>query len=74
MTSGTKHIGQKTSSMRLPRAASPQAIGLLDGFWEQVEEMAFELWQARPYRAGHELEDWLDAAAIVMGEIHEARE
>jgi hypothetical protein len=26
------------------------------------------------YRDGHDFEDWLDAEAIVMEEIHEARE
>jgi hypothetical protein len=41
---------------------------------EQIAKKAFELWQDREYRDGHDLEDWLDAEAIVMEEIHEARE
>ena len=41
---------------------------------EHIANKAFELWQERGYRDGHDLEDWLDAEAIVMEEIHEARE
>ena len=40
----------------------------------RITKKAFELWQERGYRDGHDLEDWLDAEAIVMEEIHEARE
>ena len=60
--------------MRSPLAASPQSIELPDGLWERISRKAFELWQERGYRDGHDLEDWLDAEAIVMEEIHEARE
>jgi hypothetical protein len=41
---------------------------------ERILKKAFELWQDRGYRDRHDLEDWLDAEAIVMEEIHEARE
>lgn len=61
-------------SMRNPLAASPQAIELPDGMRERILTKAFDLWQERGYRDGHDLEDWLDAEAIVMEEIHEARE
>ena len=60
--------------MRSPLAASPQAIELPDGMRERILRKAFELWQGRGYRDGHDLEDWLDAECIVMEEIHEARE
>ena len=40
----------------------------------KVLSKAFELWQERGYRDGHDLEDWLDAEAIVREKIHEARE
>ena len=43
-------------------------------YGERILSKAFELWQERGYRDGHDLEDWLDAEAIVMEEIHEARE
>jgi hypothetical protein len=60
--------------MRSPLAISPQAIELQGGKRERIAKKAFELWQDRGYRDGHDLEDWLDAEAIVMEEIHEARE
>jgi len=60
--------------MRSTLATLPQPIELLDGMRERISKKAFELWQDRGYRDGHDLEDWLDAEAIVMEEIHEARE
>lgn len=74
MTSATKLTVKKKPSMRSPLAVSPQPIELLDGVTERISKKAFELWQDRGYRDGHDLEDWLDAEAIVMEEIHEARE
>jgi hypothetical protein len=74
MTSATKLTVKKKPSMRSPLAASPQAIELPEGMRERISSKAFELWQDRGYRDGHDLEDWLDAEAIVMEEIHEARE
>ena len=41
---------------------------------ERIAQKAYELWEQRGYREGHDLEDWLDAETIVMEEIHEARE
>ena len=74
MTSATKQTAKKKSSMRSPLSVSPQSIELPDGMWDRISQKAFELWQDRGYRDGHDLEDWLDAEAIVMEEIHEARE
>jgi len=74
MTTATKITVKKKLSMRTPLAASPQSIELPDGMRERISKKAFELWQDRGYRDGHDLEDWLDAEAIVMEEIHEARE
>jgi uncharacterized protein YukE len=74
MTSAAKQTRKMKPSMRSPLAASPQSIELPVGMWERVSQKAFELWQDRGYRDGHDLEDWLDAEAIVMEEIHEARE
>jgi len=51
-----------------------KSIELPDGMWEWISKKAYELWEARGRREGRELEDWLDAEAIVMEEIHEARE
>lgn len=47
---------------------------LPEGMWQQIAQKAHELWEQRGRREGHDLEDWLDAEAIVMEEIHEARE
>lgn len=74
MTSATKLIVKKKPSTRSPLTISPQAIELPDGMRERISKKAVELWQDRGYRDGHDLEDWLDAEAIVMEEIHEARE
>jgi Protein of unknown function (DUF2934) len=73
MMSASKPIKKMKSSMRSPLAASPQSIELPNGMREQIANKAFELWQERGYRDGHDYEDWLDAEAIVMEEIHEAR-
>lgn len=74
MASATKLTIKKKPMKRSPLAASPQSIELPDGMRSQIMKKAFELWQERGYRDGHDLEDWLDAEAIVMEEIHEARE
>jgi uncharacterized protein YukE len=74
MTSAAKQTRKRKPSMRSPLAASPRSIELPEGMWERISKKAFELWQDRGYREGHDLEDWLDAEAIVMEEIHEARE
>ncbi len=74
MMSATKPTMKMKPSMRSPLAVSPQSIELPDGMRERISKKAFELWQARGYRDGHDFEDWLDAEAIVMEEIHEARE
>ena len=74
MTSAVKSPIKKKPSTRSPLAASPQSIELPDGMRSRITKKAFDLWQERGYRDGHDLEDWLDAEAIVMEEIHEARE
>ncbi len=74
MASASKPIKKMKPSMGSPLAASPQSIELPNGMREHIANKAFELWQERGYRDGHDLEDWLDAEAIVMEEIHEARE
>jgi Protein of unknown function (DUF2934) len=74
MMSATKPTKKMKFPMRSPLAVSPQPIELPDGMRERILRKAYELWQERGYRDGHDLEDWLDAEAIVMEEIHEARE
>jgi len=74
MASAIKPPIRKKPSKRSPLAASPQAIELPDGMRERISRKAYELWQDRGYRDGQDFEDWLDAEAIVMEEIHEARE
>ena len=74
MATATKIIVKKKPSMRSTLAASPQSIELPDAMRARISKKAFELWQERGYRDGHDLEDWFDAEAIVMEEIHEARE
>lgn len=60
-----------------PRLVGPSVtnpIELPEGMWERINQKAFELWRARGCREGYALQDWLDAEAAVMEEIHEARE
>ncbi len=45
-----------------------------EGMWEQISRKAYELWEQRGRQEGNSLRDWLDAEAIVMDTIHEARE
>ncbi|MEK6618581.1 MAG: DUF2934 domain-containing protein [Nitrospirota bacterium] len=49
-------------------------IELPDGMWERIAQKAYELYEQRGGREGRALEDWFEAEAIVMEEIHEARE
>ena len=74
MISAAKPTKKMKRPMRSPLAASPQSIELPDGMRERILRKAYELWQERGYRDGHDLEDWLDAEVIVMEELHEARE
>jgi len=39
---------------------------------QRIAQRAFELYEQRGMRDGHAVDDWLEAEAIVMGEIHEA--
>lgn len=41
---------------------------------ERIAAKAYELWEQRGCRQGYDLEDWLDAEAVVRKESHEARE
>ena len=58
----------------LAGAVMKQAIELPNGMWERIATKAYELWEQRGCREGHDLQDWFDAEGIVMDEIHEARE
>ena len=40
---------------------------------QRIAQKAFELYEQRGMRDGHALDDWLEAEAIVMGDIHETR-
>lgn len=51
-----------------------ETIELPNGMWERIAEKAYELWEQRGCREGHDLQDWFDAEGIVMEEIHESRE
>ncbi len=57
---------------KIGRAAKP--IERPDGMWERISQKAYELWEQRGRQEGNAFRDWLDAEAIVMEEIHEARE
>lgn len=58
-------------SARKPPA---EPIELPDGMWLRIAQKAYELYEQRGMREGYALNDWLEAEAVVMDEIHEARE
>lgn len=39
---------------------------------ERIATKAYELWEQRGCRHGYDLEDWLDAEALVIQSLHEA--
>lgn len=75
MNVSVKQHGATQATPQQAAAVSVQnPIELPDGMWERIAQKAYELWEQRGRREGYALEDWLDAEAIVMEEIHEARE
>jgi hypothetical protein len=64
----------KATPKRTVTVSAQTPIELPDGMWERIAAKAYELWEKRGRREGYALQDWLDAEAIVMEEIHEARE
>ncbi|MCP9451818.1 MAG: DUF2934 domain-containing protein [Nitrospira sp.] len=80
MRGKTKKTG---SSKAKPTTAAPASTAvasvktpaeLSEDLWERIAKKAYELWEQRGRQDGNDLRDWLDAEAIVMEEIHEARE
>ena len=69
-----KKRGASQARTTLAGDAMKQPVELPDSMWERIAKQAYELWGQRGRREGHDLEDWFDAEAIVMEEIHEARE
>lgn len=69
---GKGHMQDKSGAGRGTASGSP--IDLPEGMWKRIATKAYELWEQRGCRVGHDLEDWCDAEASVLGEIHEARE
>lgn len=71
----TKKTGSsKGRSSTAVAAVSSKPIELPDGMWERIAKKAYELWEQRGRPDGDDLRDWFEAEAIVMEEIHEARE
>ncbi|MBM4124647.1 MAG: DUF2934 domain-containing protein [Nitrospira sp.] len=66
------------SQPKIAKAATPAKSSspgeLSDDMWEQIAKKAYELWEQRGRREGQDMQNWLDAEAIVMDETHEARE
>ncbi len=73
---GTKsaRLAPRSPKPRLSPAEQKRPIELPDGMWDRIARKAHELWEERGQREGFHLEDWFDAEAEVMEEIHEARE
>lgn len=70
-----KSSPKRTAKPKPAARLSPQnPIELPEGMLERISRKAYELWEQRGHQEGRDLENWLDAEAIVMEEIHEARE
>ena len=74
MAAVSKKTGSSKAASRVPSKAANTPITLPDGLWDRIATKAYELWVARGRREGADLQDWLDAEAVVMDELHEARE
>jgi hypothetical protein len=79
MRGKTKKTGSSkttpTAAASAPTAASVKTpVELSEDLWERIAKKAYELWEQRGRQDGNDLRDWFDAEAIVMEEIHEARE
>lgn len=64
---------RSTAVSMSPRKPRTEPIELPDGMCKRIAQKAYELYEQRGMRDGHALEDWLEAEAIVMEAIHEAR-
>lgn len=67
-----KRAGSRSVRGDSPPSRTDHPIERPDGLWERIRMKAYELYRQRV--EGRELQDWLDAEATVMEEIHEARE
>ncbi|MBS0169012.1 MAG: DUF2934 domain-containing protein [Nitrospira sp.] len=74
MKPNVKKRSSSKSTLAVATKPAGIAIELPEGMWDRISQKAYELWRERGSREGYALQDWLDAEAIVMEEIHEARE
>lgn len=72
---GTRRTTTRKVKGRPTSAASrtEKPIESPDGMRERISRKAYELWEQRGRQEGNAFRDWLEAEAIVMEEIHEAR-
>ncbi len=74
MMVAVKRKREKLTPKRTLAASERKPIELPSGMWERIAEKAYELYEQRGRQEGRALDDWFEAEAIVMEEIHEARE
>ena len=70
----TSRASVKGAAVRRVTTEAERIVELPEGMRDRIARKAYELWEERGRRDGHHMEDWHDAEAIVMEEIHEARE
>ncbi len=70
--------GARTAGKGVPSPAKSESAQKFmvwpEGRLERIAVKAYELWEQRGCRHGHDLEDRLEAEAVVRKEIPEARE
>lgn len=64
----------RASSAPASRTGPVRPVAPPDDLWERIARKAYELYERGGRREGRALEDWLEAEATVMQELHEARE
>jgi len=74
MKVAVKRKREKPTPKRTLAASERKPIELPSGMWERIAEKAYELYEQRGRQEGRALDEWFEAEAIVMEEIHEARE
>lgn len=73
---GTRKTTTRKAKGRLTSATSlaGKPFEMPGGMRERVSRKAYELWEQRGRQEGNALRDWLEAEAIIMEEIHKARD
>ncbi len=57
----------KSTSFKLDRSSNPSMTN--EDLKKLIEKKAYELWEKRGRKAGHSMDDWLEAERIIKGKL-----